>query len=174
VLQCPACHAVYISNTIFCSECGAYLQAEKRLDTDPIETARIKWLAGDDLHVRSTEAPDARPWVLHLHIGQEGQTRELELSLVKPIRLGRNDPREVVFPEVDLTDHRGKEYGVSREHACIIQRNDVVEVEDLGSTNGTLLNGERLAPYIPKLLRDGDQLRLGKLQIRVSFASQPA
>ncbi len=174
MLQCPGCHTVYISNTIFCSECGAYLQTEKKLDTDPIEMAQIKWLPRDDLHVRSTEVPDARPWILHLYIGQEGRIRELEVSLVRPIRLGRNDPREVVFPEVDLTDHRGKEYGVSREHACIIQRNDIVEVEDLGSTNGTLLNGERLIPYIPKPLRDGDQLKLGELQIKVGFALQPA
>ena len=147
---------------------------EKKLNTDPIATAEIKWLPDDDLHVGSAKAPEARPWVLRLHIGQEGRIRELEVSLLKPVRLGRNDPQQVVFPEIDLTDHRGKEYGVSREHACIIQRNDAVEVEDLGSTNGTLLNGERLIPYIPKPLRDGDQLRLGKLQIKVSFASQPA
>jgi pSer/pThr/pTyr-binding forkhead associated (FHA) protein len=50
----------------------------------------------------------------------------------------------------------------------------MVEVQDLASTNGTLLNGERLAPYVSALLKDGDQLQLGKLLIEVSMVSQPA
>jgi pSer/pThr/pTyr-binding forkhead associated (FHA) protein len=46
-------------------------------------------------------------------------------------------------------------------------------VEDLGSTNGTLLNGERLSPYIPEILKDGDQLQLGKLLIEVCLEPHP-
>jgi pSer/pThr/pTyr-binding forkhead associated (FHA) protein len=42
-------------------------------------------------------------------------------------------------------------------------------VEDLGSTNGTLLNGIRLDPYMPETLKDGDQLQLGKLLIEVKL-----
>lgn len=102
-------------------------------------------------------------------VGESVQARELEVPLAKPIRLGRIDPIEDIYPEVDLTDDLALEHGVSREHACIFRRGNVVEVEDLGSTNGTLLNGERLAPYLPVPLKDGDQLQLGKLLIEVSF-----
>ena len=43
-------------------------------------------------------------------------------------------------------------------------------VEDLGSINGTFINGKRLAPYLPEALHDGDQLQLGKLLIEVELA----
>ena len=92
--------------------------------------------------------------------------------MIRPIRLGRVDPKEGVYPEVDLTD--AKKDGVSREHACIFRRGHAVEVEDLGSTNGTLLNGSRLAPYQPASLNDGDQLQLGNLLVEVSFDVHPA
>lgn len=97
------------------------------------------------------------------------ETRELEVPLTKPIRLGRIDPREGVYPDVDLTIDLAMEHGVSREHACIFRRGNTVEIEDLASTNGTMLNGTRLAPYLPIPIKDGDQLQLGKLLIEVSF-----
>jgi len=95
----------------------------------------------------------------------------VEVPLAKPIRLGRVDPKEGVYPDVDLTDDLAMEYGVSREHACIFRRGNNVEVEDLASTNGTMLNGTRLAPYLPVSLNDGDQLQLGMLLIEVSFGA---
>ncbi len=104
--------------------------------------------------------------------GKAVQARELQITLIKPIRLGRVDPREGVYPEIDLTD--AKKHGVSREHACIYRRGHAVEVEDLGSVNGTLLNGSRLAPYKPASLHDGDQLQLGNLLVEVSFDVHPA
>jgi pSer/pThr/pTyr-binding forkhead associated (FHA) protein len=64
------------------------------------------------------------------------------------------------------------EFGVSREHACIYQRGNAIEVEDLASTNGTLLNGKRLSPYLSVPLKDGDQLQLGKLQIEVCLGAK--
>jgi hypothetical protein len=93
----------------------------------------------------------------------------LEVPLARPIRLGRMDPNQNIYPEVDLTDYLALENGVSREHACIFRRGNSIEVEDLSSTNGTLLNGKRLAPYLPVPLSDGDQLQLGKLLIEVGL-----
>lgn len=102
--------------------------------------------------------------------GKKGtRTRELEVPLTKPIRLGRMDPKEGVYPDVDLTVDLAMEHGVSREHACIFRRGNAVEIEDLASTNGTMLNGTRLAPYLPVPLEEGDQIQLGKLLIQVSF-----
>jgi pSer/pThr/pTyr-binding forkhead associated (FHA) protein len=81
--------------------------------------------------------------------------------------LGRSDPKQSIFPEIDLIDDLAMECGVSREHAAIFGRGDDVMIEDLGSTNGTLLNGNRLDPYIPEVLNHGDQLQLGRLLIEV-------
>jgi DNA-binding winged helix-turn-helix (wHTH) protein len=49
--------------------------------------------------------------------------------------------------------------GVSRRHAQIVISGDGAMLEDLGSTNGTWLRGERLTAPAP--LGDGDEIRLG-------------
>jgi DNA-binding response OmpR family regulator len=48
---------------------------------------------------------------------------------------------------------------VSREHARVRRAGWRILLEDLGSTNGTYLNGERL--HEPVQLRDGDQIKVG-------------
>ncbi|NIO71821.1 MAG: FHA domain-containing protein, partial [Anaerolineae bacterium] len=52
----------------------------------------------------------------------------------------------------------------------ITQRGREVFIEDLGSMNGTFVNRKKLIPYLPEALRNGDQLQLGKLMLRVSFS----
>ena len=49
--------------------------------------------------------------------------------------------------------------GISREHARITIHGDAVSLEDLGSTNGTFLSGQRLTA--PLALRDRDEVRFG-------------
>ncbi|MDY6845657.1 MAG: FHA domain-containing protein [Chloroflexota bacterium] len=49
---------------------------------------------------------------------------------------------------------------VSRRHARFFMRDDDFFVEDLGSTNGTFLNGERISS--PKQLRAGDVITFGE------------
>jgi uncharacterized RDD family membrane protein YckC len=58
---------------------------------------------------------------------------------------------------------------VSRHHAVVRQNPDGFEIEDLGSSNGVLLNGARV-PSGP--LRDGDRITLGQMQ--VTFVDPPA
>src|SRR5688572_18827476 len=59
----------------------------------------------------------------------------------------------------------------SRRHARIIIENDVVEIEDLGSSNGTLLNDK---PVTRRLLRDGDRVKIGKTVIVFHEGELPA
>jgi hypothetical protein len=181
MIQCPACRITYVANTIFCVECGLYLLEKEALGTDPLETVHVRWMGETDHPlVGDVDLPNPEPLTVRLRVGtlrpslagsngKGDQVRELEVTLTKPIRLGRIDPAQDIYPEVDLTTDLALEQGVSREHACIFRRGSGVEVEDLGSTNGTLLNGQRLDPYIPEILKDGDQLQLGKLLIEVSF-----
>jgi len=56
---------------------------------------------------------------------------------------------------------------VSRRHACIRKTGDAVTVEDLGSTNGTELNGRKLAPHQPEAAYAGDIIALGDTQIKL-------
>jgi len=50
--------------------------------------------------------------------------------------------------------------GVSRQHARLAIEGDVATLEDLGSKNGTFVAGERLSS--PRVLREGDEIRLGQ------------
>ncbi len=69
---------------------------------------------------------------------------------------------------------------VSRRHAKFVVHESEVEVQDLGSANGSFVNGRPLDSQA-YLLADGDQLRLGHLHLRIfvsprgdSLATEPA
>jgi adenylate cyclase len=54
---------------------------------------------------------------------------------------------------------------VSREHALLRLQENAYVIEDLGSSNGTFVNGERLEPRKPRPLKDGDVLSIGNYTI---------
>jgi pSer/pThr/pTyr-binding forkhead associated (FHA) protein len=58
---------------------------------------------------------------------------------------------------------------VSRRHAAIRLEGDAVTIEDLGSTNGTFVNGERIGA--PRQLRDGDEVQIGVTVLRLRAPS---
>jgi len=53
---------------------------------------------------------------------------------------------------------------VSKFHAFFITKAGDWSIADAGSTNGTTVNGVRLAPRKPALLRSGDQVGFGPIQ----------
>ncbi len=95
---------------------------------------------------------------------------EIEVPFKEEVSIGRLDPASGSFPDVDLNTYGAVEKGVSRRHAKIIRRGQEFLIEDLGSINGTFLNHKRLTPYVFEALKNGDELQLGKLVLRVSFA----
>lgn len=77
--------------------------------------------------------------------------------------------RIVELEEKDLIIGRIPECGislsvenVSREHARVIFRNEEYFVEDLGSTNGTYVNGIKIVKCV---LRNSDQINIGGVKI---------
>jgi len=77
---------------------------------------------------------------------QPGQTFGLEKDL---IMIGRAPDNDVVINHPE----------VSRQHARLTRRGTAVVLEDLGSTNGTFVNGVRLSA--PHTLSNGDVIGLG-------------
>jgi pSer/pThr/pTyr-binding forkhead associated (FHA) protein len=110
----------------------------------------------------------ARPMTVRLAIVESG--RQIEFTLAKEVSIGRLDPATATFPDVDLTTDGAMEKGVSRRHAKLSRKGSEVFVEDLGSVNGTLLNGKRLTPYLPHALNDQDEVRAGRLLMRVHIS----
>jgi len=168
VIECPSCHAEHVANTLFCSECGACLLEEESPATGALSDNEIQWVGPDDESRTSGSMRDGGPSRLRLRICNTG--RVVEAPLNKTIHLGRLDPGSDSLPEVDLSQDAGLENGVSRRHARILERAGYVVVEDLGSINGTAVNGKRLAPYLSEELHNGDQLQLGKIVLEVEMS----
>lgn len=79
--------------------------------------------------------------------------------------VGRRDPMSNIFPEVDLSKY-DPQTKISRRHARIWRDGSNFLVEDLGSSNGTLLlsrvsDALRLPPHMPHPLTSGDRLKIG-------------
>ncbi len=85
--------------------------------------------------------------------------------------IGRWDADNGVFPDVDL-DAYDSDAKVSRRHARIIRKEGgVYYIEDLGSTNGTYVNrGRRLLPGNSQILKDGDEVIVGKTFLRFQLS----
>ena len=55
---------------------------------------------------------------------------------------------------------------VSRLHCQLSATSESLHVKDLGSTNGTFVNGKRITSAE---LRDGDRLAVGRVELKISF-----
>jgi len=108
-----------------------------------------------------------KPATLRMIMAESG--RQVQLPVVSEVYLGRLDAAHGIFPDLDLTADGGLEGGVSRRHAKIHQKGNRFFIEDVGSANGTFLNGQRLTPYLPHPLQTGDELQLGRLELSVDF-----
>ncbi len=87
----------------------------------------------------------------------------------QPIIIGRAD--QMVVPDLDLSEYGGSSLGVSRSHASI-QYNPSsasLAITDMNTVNGTFINGVKLLPEEVRILRHGDELRLGHLTMTVHF-----
>lgn len=109
--------------------------------------------------------------VVPLHIKILPTGRQIQLPPKAEVDIGRLDAAHDILPDVDLTSDGGLEGGVSRRHCKIHQRDSNYLVEDVGSANGTFLNGSRLTPYLPHVLKDRDRLQVGHIKLRVTFQS---
>ena len=169
MIRCSFCQSTHVDNTIFCSECGNYLLAGDERPTDPLGNHEIIWRGGAIREVEKVRPLErgTGPMTVRLKIGEH--QREIQVVLNQVIHIGRLDPASNMFPEVDLTADDAHIQGVSRRHAGIFKQGAAVVVEDLGSINGTFINGKRLDPYIPEPLADGDLLQLGRLLIKVKL-----
>ncbi|NJN18507.1 MAG: FHA domain-containing protein [Oscillochloris sp.] len=94
---------------------------------------------------------------------------QIALPAAAEALLGRADPVSNFFPDLDLTTHGALDNGVGRRHVRIFMQRGQVMVEDLDSTNGSFVNGARLAPRQARPLQNGDELRLGTLNLRVQL-----
>ncbi len=92
----------------------------------------------------------------------EGKERDAHLSVDADLLIGRLAP--------DEDGRLGEDAEISRRHAYVSRGSDGrLTIEDLGSANGTFVNGERIDA--PRMLEAGDVVRMGQTVLEVTDAS---
>jgi EAL domain-containing protein (putative c-di-GMP-specific phosphodiesterase class I) len=107
-----------------------------------------------------TRSTDAATWYLQGHVRSDESMRRFNISRV-PFQIGR-------LPNLSLSLDAP---AVSKVHAEIDFDGRQLRVRDLGSTNGTYVNGQRIEGDSP--LCDGDLLQLANIVFRVGVDRQP-
>lgn len=164
VLICPACKQVNTTDFLVCSGCATSLAD---VDTDHL----------NGLAVRPTDSELLAAQIASGTFIKAVQPLSLEIDgsvLMMPsqasVVVGRHHAGpSAVKLDVDLSFFQAASKGVSRCHLQIERRAMLVFVKDLQSRNGTWLNGRRLLGDGERLVRNGDELRLGQLVIRLRF-----
>src|SRR5258708_4364072 len=88
--------------------------------------------------------------------------RKLEVRLAEICRLGRGDANDLVLDAES----------VSRNHALVYSSDaGVYHINDLGSSNGTFVNGSRVSAPTP--LEDGDSITIGTCELRFRHQQAP-
>ena len=148
IVFCGFCGQRIVATDMFCAFCGSR-QPIAQQGVHSVSTPVVKQVVTAKLLIEgTTELP------------MPAFSLQKEENL-----LGRRDPMSNIFPEVDLSkfDPQTK---ISRRHARIWKQGTNFLVEDLGSSNGTILSAAnasavRLAPHKPQMLTSGDKIKLG-------------
>lgn len=83
------------------------------------------------------------------------ELKGLKVPVAGPVIIGRSPGSDIVIAD-DF---------ISSRHARVIPAGDEIVLEDLGSTNGTIVNGHRITE--PVSLRTGDEIDLGTVRLKV-------
>jgi pSer/pThr/pTyr-binding forkhead associated (FHA) protein len=138
---------------MFCDECGERLDAQA---------------SGTPVAVASAPAPASMPTAPAgaPKLTVESDNATFDLAGKSEWVIGREDPVSNIFPDIDLTPHGGEEGGVSRLHAKLYIQGNQYLIEDQNSTNFTFVNRQKLAPKTPTPIKDGDEVKLGRVAMK--------
>ena len=164
---CSYCGFENREGFLFCDDCG-----QKLPDTPVITHATTQFdQSTGDLNSHSSWGTARFQSDSYIVFHVRDHADPIVLYPTSQIILGRFDDQNPRKPDVDLSPFHAVEKGVSRIHAVIERLDETLVLTDLNSANGTHLNGQRLVPDQPRVLRDGDEVRLGKLVAHIYFKS---
>jgi predicted component of type VI protein secretion system len=100
--------------------------------------------------------------------------RLLSMALGTSAVVGRGDSEDQSQPDLDLSTAGAREAGVSRQHARFVYQGETLYIEDMGSTNGTRINGFDLVAGKSYRLTPGDEIELGSLRLTARVVRAPS
>jgi serine/threonine-protein kinase len=146
---CGFCGEKILGNDVFCPFCGA------------------KQNMGDQQHqALHFQSPGNSRSLAKVTVLGTGELAPPTFNLEKPNNIvGRRDPQTNIFPEVDLSKY-DPQTKISRRHARIWKEGETFLVEDLGSSNGTVIVSNqnvalKLPPHQPHVLPPNSKLVVG-------------
>jgi hypothetical protein len=150
---------------LFCDECGEAL-------TTPAAGAPVAVGAAPSAPAPMMGAGMGAPAATMVapKLVVEADNTAFELGGKSEWTIGREDPVSNIFPDIDLTPHGGEEGGVSRLHAKLSTQGGQYFIEDQNSTNFTFVNRQKLPPKTPTPIKDGDEVKLGRVLMRFTTA----
>lgn len=162
-VSCRYCGKPNQAHQVVCHACGRLLmRAKQNQETQIVDPNSDRYRKHEYFGEHS---------VLNLRVSETGKVYELYPQKSKiELLIGRvtNNSK----PDIDLGDQGGDKRGVSRVHLSVRYDSNqrTIHVIDLSSANGSFINGQRLYPNETRILRDGDELKLGKMVLNVSFS----
>ncbi|RMG86870.1 MAG: FHA domain-containing protein [Chloroflexi bacterium] len=163
-IACPNCGKMNRREDVFCYQCGQILEE------DDSQFATQTFAATDDLYRDDYFGPDSILVMEVRHIDRYFELRPQTTD--HEIVIGRSTGNSAMVPDIDLAEFGAEDLGVSRLHLALKYdgESEAIQIHDLGSSNGTFLNGQRLNPKELRVLRHNDEVRLGRFVIRVYFS----
>ncbi len=164
---CPVCKYKNDANASTCAYCGSPLGSLD--DSAPSTTRNVVGSSSpaptpEELLAKRYEAPKQG-----IAVYTETSDTPISIQVEKEFVLGRKMTGEMDESFIDLRPFGAYENGVSRRHAMIRRSADGYEILDLGSTNGTWIEKQRIVPNRPYPLKSGSRIFLGRLQLLVVF-----
>lgn len=161
---CPRCGKLNQIGDNYCYACGHLLQAVQIGATKAFPDR-----AGDQQQRWGTAFLSETSYVV---LVVRGGSRPIRVLIKDEVTLGRAAPNNPVKPDIDLSAFNAEELGVSRIHAALRREENTIHVVDLSSKNYTYLNAQRVHPRESRVLRNGDEIRLGRLPVTVIFKNE--
>ncbi len=111
---------------------------------------------------RITGSQPATPTIAHLRVvnsGRNGRSRPGNVfELTADSTLGASPDNQVVVSDPFVSGH----------HARLRYDGSTWWLEDLGSRNGTMLDGRRVVPYRPEAINPGASIQLGDVVLQLT------
>lgn len=163
MILCPNCKHQEIEGALFCSECGAQLVFSSASSEADMNETKSETKSPQPVSPAEDEK-NTKP-ALTLKLLSNGQL--IQLSGQNEFTIGRVTEGQPILPDIDLSPYEGYAEGVSRLHAAIRKTDKGYIIVDLGSSNGTRINGQKIVSNVSYPLKDGDVLALGRIKLSV-------